>query len=40
MGVRVRWTAVLEGEHVVARVIVGAEELSLAVLSLAPSARI
>ncbi|WP_264021698.1 hypothetical protein [Mycolicibacterium pyrenivorans] len=33
------WAPVLEGEHVVAGVIVGAEELALAVLMLAPSAQ-
>ena len=32
-----RWPAVLEGEHVVARVVVAAEELTLAVLDLAPA---
>jgi hypothetical protein len=37
--VRMWWAAVLEGEHVVAGVIVGAEELALAVLTLAPSAQ-
>ena len=38
-GVRVSWAPVLEGEHVVAGVIIGAEELALAVLTLAPSAQ-
>jgi hypothetical protein len=32
----VRWPAVLEGEHIVARVVVAAEELTFAVLDLAP----
>jgi hypothetical protein len=38
-GVRMRWATVLEGEHVVAGVIGGAEQFSLAVLALAQSAE-
>src|ERR1700682_2543942 len=38
-GVRMRWPAVLEGKYVVAWVIVGAEEFSLAILPVAPSAE-
>jgi len=34
--VRMRWAAVLEGEHVVATVVVSTEEVALAVLDPAP----
>jgi hypothetical protein len=34
----VRWPAVLEGEHIVARVVVAPEELPFAVLDFAPTA--
>jgi hypothetical protein len=34
-----RWAAVLEGEYVVAWVVVGAEEFSLAILPVAQSAQ-
>ena len=36
--VRMRWPAVLEGEHIVAVVVVASEELALAVLDHAPAA--